>query len=58
MMDVITTKKTIDRLKRSKTLSEAKPVQNVSKNPQSFLETGPVQKELLLSQKLQDHAHE
>ena len=34
--------------KRSKTLSEVKPVENISKNLQSFLEISPVQKEVLL----------
>ena len=29
----------IDRGKRSKTLSKVKPVENITKNPQSFLET-------------------
>ena len=33
----ITTKKVIDRGKRSKTLSATKLVENLSKNPQSFL---------------------
>ena len=41
-------KKVIDRGKRSKTLSEVKPVENISKNLQSFLEISPVQKEVLL----------
>ena len=41
-----------DRGKRSKTLSEVKPVENRSKNLQSFLEINPVQKEVLLSHKL------
>ena len=45
-----------DRGKRSKTPSEVKLVENKSKNPQSFLEISPVQKEALLSHKLQDHA--
>ena len=45
-------------IKRSKTLSEAKPVKNVIKNLQSFLEIIPLQKEFLLSHKLQDHAYE
>ena len=31
-------KKVIDRGKRSKTMSEVKPVKNISKNLQSFLE--------------------
>ena len=48
----------IDRGKRSKTLSEVKPVENINKNLQSFLEISPVQKEVLLSHKLQDHAYE
>ena len=33
--------------KRSKTLSEVKPVENISKNLQSFLEISPVQKSTL-----------
>ena len=45
----------INREKRSKTLSEVKPVENISKNLQSFLEISPIQKEVLLSHKLQDH---
>ena len=32
-------KKVIDRGKRRKTLSEVKPVENISKNLQSFLES-------------------
>ena len=49
----------IDIGKRSKTLSEVKLVENISsKNSQSFLEISPVQKEAVLSQKLQDHAYE
>ena len=50
--------KVVNRGKRSKTLREAKPAENISKNPQSFLEISPVQKEGLLSHKLQDHAYE
>ena len=50
----ITTKKVIDRRKRSKTMSEVKLVKNISKNPLSFLEISPVKKEVLLSHKLQD----
>ena len=50
--------KVIDRGKRSKTLSEVKPVENISKNLQGLLEMSPVQKELLLSHKLKDHAYE
>ena len=50
--------KVIDRGKKSKTLSEVKPVQNISKNSHSFLEIGIVQKEVLFSHELQDHAYE
>ena len=50
------TKKVIDKGKRSKTLSDVKLVGNIMKNPQSFLEISPVQKEVILSHKLQDHA--
>ena len=52
------TKKMIDRGKRSKTLSEVKPVENITKNLQSFLEINPVQKEVLPQHKLRDHAYE
>ena len=52
------TKKVIDRGKRSNILSEVKPVENVNKNLQSFLDISPMQKEVLLSHKLQDHAYE
>ena len=45
----------ISRGKRSKTLSEVKPVENISKNPQSFVEIIPVQKKVLPSHKLQDY---
>ena len=51
-------KKVIDRGKRSKTLSEVKPVENIIKNLQSFLEISPMQKEVLPSHNLQDHAYE
>ena len=51
-------KKIIDRGKRSKTLSKVKPVENISKNLQSFLEISRVQKEVLLSHKPQDHTYE
>ena len=47
--------KVIERGKGSKTLSEVKPVENKNKNLQSFPEIIPVQKEVLLSHKLQDH---
>ena len=48
----------IDRGKRSKTRSEVKPVKNTSKNLQSFLEISPMQNEVALSHKLQDHVYE
>ena len=51
-------KKVINRGKRSKTLSETKLTENISKNSHSFQEINPVQKEVLLSHKLQDHAYE
>ena len=51
-------KKVINRGKRSKTISEVKPVRNITTNLQSFLEISPVQKEVLPSDKLQDHAYE
>ena len=35
-------KKLIDRVKRSRPLSEVKPVENISKNPQGFLKINPV----------------
>ena len=41
------TKKVIDRGKRSKTMSEVKPVKNISKNLLRFLEISPVQKEVV-----------
>ena len=50
-------KKVIDGGKRSKTLSEAKLVENISKNLQSFLEINPMQKEVLPVHKLWDHAY-
>ena len=48
----------ITRGERSKTLSEVKPVKNIRKNLQSFLEISPVLKEVLLSQKLEHQAFE
>ena len=50
--------KVIDRGKRSKTLSEGKLVENISKNPQIFLGISPIQKEVPLLYKLQDLAYE
>ena len=52
------TEKVVNRGKRSKALSEVKLVENVNKNLQSFLDISPVEKEVLLSHKLQDHACE
>ena len=49
-------KKVIDRGKRSKTLSELKPVKNISKNLQGSLDISLVQKEVLVSHKQQDQA--
>ena len=51
-------KKVIDRGKKSKTLSEVKPVENISKNLQSFLEIIPKQKKVFPSHKLGDYAYE
>ena len=39
-------KKLIDRGKRSKTLREVKPVKNISKSLQSFLDISPMQNKL------------
>ena len=52
------TEEVIDRGKRSRTLIEVKPVENIGKNLQSFLEISTVQKEVLFSHKLRDHAYE
>ena len=54
----IKTKTVINRGKRSKILSEAKSVENISKNLQSFLEISSVEKEVLSSHTLRDHAYE
>ena len=52
-------KMVIDRGKRSKLngvkLNRAKPVKNINKNWQSFLEISPMQKEVPPSYKLQSH---
>ena len=48
----------IDRGKGSRTLDGLKSVENISKNPESFLEINPMQKEVLPSYNLQDQAHE
>ena len=39
------------------TPSEVRPVENISKNLQSFLGISPIQKDVLLSHKLKDHAY-
>ena len=49
-------KKVINKEKRSKTLSEVEPVENINKSQQCFLEISSMQKEVLSSHKLQDHA--
>ena len=50
--------KVIDRGKRSKIMSKAKSVEKINKNPLSFLEISPEQKEVLPTHKLQDHTYE
>ena len=45
-------------MKRTKTLSEVKAVENIRKNLQSFLEISPVEQEVILTYKLPDHAYE
>ena len=64
MLDEITSK-TVHKIeeeegqgRRSKTLNEVKPVENISKNPDNFLDTNPFQKEIPPSHKLEDLAHE
>ena len=51
-------KKVIDRGKRSKILNEVKSDENINKSPQGFLEIRPMQKEVVPSHNLQDHAFE
>ena len=50
-------KKVIDREKINKTLNKVRPVKKIYENLESFLETSPVQKEVLPSHKPQDHAY-
>ena len=50
-------KEVIDRGKGIKTLSEVKPVENISENLQSFLEISPMQKEVLPVHKLEDYIY-
>ena len=52
-----TAMKKIDRGRRSKTLSEVKLLEDISKIQQRFFEISPLQKEVLLSHKLQEHAY-
>ena len=52
------TEKVINRGKKSKTMGDVKPVENINNNLQSFLEIGHVQKKVLPSDKLRDHAYE
>ena len=54
----IKTEKVIDRGKGSKILSEVRSFEKGSKNLQSLLVIRPLQKEVLPSHKLQDHAYE
>ena len=51
------TKEVINRQKRSKKLNYIKPVENINNNMQSFLQMRPVQKQVLPSHNLQDHAY-
>ena len=46
-----------DQLRKKKTLNKVKLVKNISKNPQGFIEISPMENEVLLSHKLQDHAY-
>ena len=48
----------INRGTGSKTLSEVKLVENISKNLENFLKISPMEKEVLPSHKLRDHAYE
>ena len=52
------TKQVIDRRKRIKTLNDLELIKIINKNPQSFLKTHTMQKEVLPLHKLQDHAYE
>ena len=42
---------------RSKALNEVKLVEDINTNPRSFLKISPVQRKVLPSHKLQDHAY-
>ena len=44
--------------KKKEGLNDVKQVENINKNPQSFLEIDPMQKEVLPSYKVQEHAYE
>ena len=52
------TKKVINRGEKSKALNEVKPIKNKSKHLQFFFEISPAQKEVLHSNKPQDHRYE
>ena len=51
------TKKVINGVKTSKKLSKVKSFQNMSKNLQTFLEISLMEKEVIPSDKLQEHAY-
>ena len=51
-------KESLDRGQRSKTMTQVKPVKNISQILQSFLEIIPMEKEELPSHKLEDRAYE
>ena len=57
MLDEIESKAVHSNKEKEVRHSEVKPVENLRKNPQSFLEISPVQKEVLLSHQ-QDHSYE
>ena len=47
----------INRGKRSKTTNEVQAIENINKNPQSFLKINSLQKEVPPLHKLQGHAY-
>ena len=51
-------KKVIDTGNRTITPSQVKPVENIHRNQQSFLEISPMRKEVHPSHNIQDHVHE
>ena len=50
--------KVIDRGKKSKTLTEVKPAENINKNPENFLTIVPCKRKVPPSHKFQDHVYE